>query len=759
MRHYASCLPVALALVASTAAAQTSVSEAPPALTIPRLDAPPDFEDFLDMDPSGRTSATMARVERFVQRWPDDGQPERMKTVAYVGYTDDALHVVYLAFDPEPSALRAHLIRREEVFTVNDDEVELRLDTFGDRRQSYYFVSNPLGVQLDAAWPEFEGQYDESFDLVWHSRGQRTSQGFVVSMSIPFRSLRFRPGDAQTWGVYFGRWIPRTGEWSFWPRISNRQQSLLGQMARLEGIHGVSQGSGIQLIPYGSSRAFKAIDVRAAAGPRFARDALDPAAGLDAKIILGDALVLDATANPDFSQVESDAPQITANERFELFFPEKRPFFLENAGFLQTPINLLFTRRLADPQLGAKVTGKVGRWTIGGLAADDLAPGKLVADGHPSSGDRAWAGVVRASRNLFGLASVGGLVTHRSFDGRENTVAAADTRVRLGKVWTAEAQLATSRFTSATAGTFSTDGSAYLFTLVRGGRTLTARTEVDGRSGDFVTDLGFLPRVGVHEATQTVTYTARPAQALADWGPTVLVERVWAHDGTPLDWRLRPSVAFNFQRSTNLAAFAQASRVILRPGDLPGLAAPAPFRPDTWGFNASSSPRPAWSTSVSFTGGRNINFAPAAPRAPETGRHANARIAVGLRPLTPLRIENTWLRTSLDLEPGRAFVSDILRTQWAWQFTREWSVRFIGQYDRTRTDPALSSVTPRRNVNVDVLLMKLINPWTALYVGYNGNAQNVELHDAGGIRSLRRTGALSVDGWQVFAKWSHLLRW
>ena len=117
--------------------AQPASEQPQPVLKIPRLVEPPVLEDFLDMVPSPETAASMARVDRFVQRWPADGEPARIRTTAYLGYTTDALHVVYLAFDPEPARLRAHLIRREEVFSVNDDAVELRLDTYGDRRQSY----------------------------------------------------------------------------------------------------------------------------------------------------------------------------------------------------------------------------------------------------------------------------------------------------------------------------------------------------------------------------------------------------------------------------------------------------------------------------------------------------------------------------------------------------------------------------------------------------------------------------------------------
>jgi hypothetical protein len=158
-------------------------------------------------------------------------------------------------------------------------------------------------------------------------------------------------------------------------------------------------------------------------------------------------------------------------------------------------------------------------------------------------------------------------------------------------------------------------------------------------------------------------------------------------------------------------------------------------------------------------GWRGDNFTPAAPNAPETGAHTGIDITVGLRPLTPLRIDDTWLRNELTTDAGRVFVTDIIRSRWAWQFTREWSLRVIGQYDSTRADARLTTLRPRRNLNADVLLTRLLNPWTALYVGYNGNAWDIELEEVNGIRSIRHTSSLATDAWQVFVKWSHLLRW
>jgi hypothetical protein len=237
-----------------------------------------------------------------------------------------------------------------------------------------------------------------------------------------------------------------------------------------------------------------------------------------------------------------------------------------------------------------------------------------------------------------------------------------------------------------------------------------------------------------------------------------MVERRWAHDGMPLDWRARPGLSINMRRSTSFSVFAERSDVTLRPIDAPNLSVPTVFRPNTWAMVASTSPRPAWGASLDVTAGKAINFAPAAATPPQLGDQMNVRLNLSVRPLTPLRIANTWLYASLNMRGARAFASHTLRTQWAWQFTREWSLRFIGQYDSVSIDPLRSSLTPRRNLNADVLLTRLINPWTALYVGYNGNGQNLELIETDRIRRLQRTHDLTRDAWQVFVKWSYLWR-
>jgi len=344
------CLILALTCVVlwapGSAEAQAPGRLAAPELYIPHVERPPTLEDFAGMRPSREVDGKLARVEGLIQRTPRDGQPASQRTEVYLGYDDENLYVIFVCFDSEPERIRARLGRREDVFS--DDVVEVMLDTFNDKRRAYAFVTTPRGIQRDAIWTEGQG-FDGSFDTLWHTRGQITDAGYLAWFSIPFKSLRFPSTPQQTWGVILRRDIPRVNESSHWPHVSSAVEGRLNQAATLRGLEHISPGRNLQFIPYASFRSFRAPDFRDPAQPRFAEEAGEVQAGVDAKIIFQDSLVLDITANPDFAQVESDEPQVTVNQRFEVFFPEKRPFFLENAGYFKTPFNLVFTRRIADP--------------------------------------------------------------------------------------------------------------------------------------------------------------------------------------------------------------------------------------------------------------------------------------------------------------------------------------------------------------------------------------------------------------------------
>ncbi|MFQ5663434.1 MAG: DUF5916 domain-containing protein [Terriglobia bacterium] len=753
----------------SEAASDLSV---PPLVTIPRVNRAPVLEDFLEMKPNGEMDGTLARVEGFIQRAPSDGQPSTQRTEVYLGYDDKNLYVVFVCFDNEPEKIRARMMPRERVF--GDDIVEVMLDTFHDRRRAYGFLTNPFGIQWDGLWTEGQG-WDGSFDTLWHSRGQLTDQGYVVWMSIPFKSLRFPSEPEQSWGIIFVRDIPRINEETFWPHVSNRIEGRLNQAATLQGLERISPGRNIQLIPFGVFRSFRALDTRDPSAPRFVRDPADGDAGLDAKLVFQDSLVLDLALNPDFSQVESDEPQVTINQRFEVFFPEKRPFFIENANFFETPINLLFTRRIGDPQFGARLTGKLGPYAIGAFVIDDQAPGKTVSLG-PLRGKRGLFSILRVNRDFGKQSTLGLIVTDREFEDSFNRVAGLDGRFKLSENWVTSFQGVASStrcqpgggrslFGSGTDGCFFNDpaeaelaGPAYDFELRRSGRSFRYRLEYNDRSPGFRTAPGFLLRPDIRRLGQNVTYQFWPeGKYLISWGPGLFFDRVYDHQGTRLDWSLSPSLQWEFTGRSKFRLFYNAGRERLRPQDFPGLPTDRDFSQPGYGFRFRSS----YISQIRVSGfagwGKNINFAPPPGQLPFLADSTNARFELTLRPWTPLRIDNSYLLLRLKDRASGAniFNNHIVRSKWNYQFNRELSLRVILQYDTTLANPNFTFLPTTKNFNADFLLTYLLNPGTVLFIGYNGNAQNVRLVNG---QLLRPRDRFINDAKQFFIKFSYLFR-
>ncbi|MGH7529139.1 MAG: DUF5916 domain-containing protein, partial [Gemmatimonadales bacterium] len=325
----------ALALAATGLPAQERVVE------IPRVVRPPALDGLLhstsgeaDTAANGGSAVPNARlgaiISDFRQREPGDGVPVSQATTAYLSYDDANLYVVFVCHD-DPAQVRANVARREDI--GDDDQVAIYLDTYHDRQRAYVFIANPLGVQRDGILTEGQGE-DLSFDAVWRSEGRITESGYVVRMTIPFRSLRFSGDSVQTWGIALQRVIQRANEEAYWPHVTKRVTGLVPQFATARGLAGIAPGRNVQLNPYSMAARARVFDDDI---PGHVTQS-DERVGMDAKVVLGGGITLDATVNPDFSQVETDDPQVTVNERFDVFFPEKRPFFLENAGYFQTPV-------------------------------------------------------------------------------------------------------------------------------------------------------------------------------------------------------------------------------------------------------------------------------------------------------------------------------------------------------------------------------------------------------------------------------------
>jgi hypothetical protein len=717
----------------------------------------------------------MAKIDDLRQYVPKYGEPITQATHVYLGYDDKHFYVVFVCFDSDPSKIRARLGRRDQI--TDDDYVEIDLDTFHDHRRAYQFWSNPLGIQLDNIWTEGQGP-DMSFDTVWQSRGQLTEQGYVVWMAIPFDSLRFKPAAEQTWGMIVWRVIPRLSEEANWPGVYLSMDGLLSQEGTVHGMSWISPGRNVQLVPYAFARSHRALDTQDPDHVHFVSDRFDPQAGLDAKLILKDSFVLDMTVNPDFSQVESDEPQITVNQRFEVFFPEKRPFFLENAGYFNTPINLLFTRRIADPQFGARLTGKRGPYSLGVLLADDEAPGKRVLPGDPLFGQRAKVGVFRLQREIFGQSSLGVIYTDRELAGGFNRVGALDGHVKLGGQWAAA-------FQGVTSSTRFPDGSrlagpAYKGYLRHTGRHLYYDLEYDDRSPGFFTDVGFLAgnkvqrplfrsrtitapnlRTDMRSASQYALYQFRPeSRWLMSWGPSVSLNRMWDHSGRPLDAFHDVGMMFELPGFTTIEVFQTADRELLRAKDFTSLVGDRAFSHRQNGFYVGSQILPQAGLAAQFTRGTGINFLPPEGQPPVLANVTRANLGLTLRPLRPLRVQNSYLLERLTdrADGGSIFNNHIIRSNWNWQFNREFSLRVIFQYDSVLANPVRTSLETTKNFNADFLFTYLLNPWTALYVGYNSNYQNVDLLTSPVGTQLARTHGFLNDGRQFFVKFSYLLR-
>jgi hypothetical protein len=359
---------------------QSSVS-----VQIPRVQKRPELEDILTAP-----EKLGVAVADFLQRQPRDGVPSTEKTTAYLAYDQQNLYVSFRAEDSERH-IRARMSKREDI--ADDDLVTVYLDTFHDGQRAYYFTVNPLGLQADGMISG-TGGVDARFDTLWYSSGRVTDTGYIVQLQIPFKSLRFSSASDQTWGIALSRVVRGKNETSFWPYITQRQRSLVQQMGVAEGMHEITPTRNIQLIPYA---AFTGAQLSNGFTPGY-KTQTDKRGGMDGKIVLRNALTLDFTIKPDFSQVESNDPLVTINRRFEVFFPEKRPFFLDNQNFFETPIGLLFTRRIAAPDYGARLTGRVGRWSIGMLGMDDRAPGRLAVGSL--AGRETGIGVIRILRDV-----------------------------------------------------------------------------------------------------------------------------------------------------------------------------------------------------------------------------------------------------------------------------------------------------------------------------------------------------------------------
>jgi hypothetical protein len=358
---------------------------------------------------------------------PGDNLPAKQKTDYMIVYNDTYIYFAFICHDTNPSQIRANLSDRDKIY--NDDFAVIMLDPDMDNQRMYEFLINPFGVQADLI--KTPNNEDDSFDAVWHSAGKIIPDGYVVEVAIPFKSLRFPARDVQTWGFILGRIYPRDSRYQLFSMRYDRNSPCFGcQGGVLTGISGIKSPMAIEVLPYvlGSQHAGLSDDEDQYSN--FEKGKLQGRAGVGVKFYPTSNITIEAVANPDFSQVETDAQQISANQTFSLYYAEKRPFFFEGNEIFTTKFTSFYSRTINNPLYAAKLTGKNGSLSYAILSASDrnsifIVPGKEASE-SVATGLNSYSNVIRSRYNLGGEDYIGGILTDRFYQNGGNHVGGID---------------------------------------------------------------------------------------------------------------------------------------------------------------------------------------------------------------------------------------------------------------------------------------------------------------------------------------------
>ncbi|MDX2060602.1 MAG: DUF5916 domain-containing protein [Gemmatimonadales bacterium] len=665
---------------------------------------------------------------------PGDNTPAVARTVCHVTFDAETLFLGCRASDPRPAEIRAHMVERDAVGKlVLDDLVGAYVDPFNDQRRAFIFLVNSLGVQADGVRSVAEGGEDFAWDAIWKSAGHLTPDGFEVELAIPFKSLRFpRTTDRQTWGVTFFRSQPRNVRYRMMSAPRDRRNDCdLCQANRISGFEGIAPGRNVELVPTLTGR--RTDDRTPFPGGRLRTGNASAELGGDLHWGVTPNVSLNATVNPDFSQVEADAALLDVNTRFALFYPEKRPFFLEGAEFFATPIQAVFTRTIADPDGGIKVTGKVGgstRNVVGVFAARDRLTNLLFPSnqgtGVASLEQDAWTAVSRFRRDLGRNSHLGVLYTGRFGAGYSNQVAAADGFYQLGRSTRLNLQYLASV-------TEYPDSVATTHAQPRGGfaggalRVVLNHTTERWQAGfsyldlspEFRADAGFVPRVDVRTL---FTYASRVFYRGNGWFNVLAVgpyaSQTRNHGGVITDQDL--GVEVNYQGPWQSFASMQFLR-----RDERYLGVRYRLARSTGYVNVK--PAAGLSLSTEWQVGDGIDYGNAREAAEVTLR-PSMQISIG-RGLT-VDLSDAFQRLSTGGQ--RIFTANIVQSTISYNFDVRTMVRAIVQFRNLDRNPASYPApisTEEQNLLGQFLFAYRVNPQTVLFLGYAEDGFGTDRYD------------------------------
>lgn len=658
---------------------------------------------------------------------PLHGDQVPQQTTVWASYDDDALYFAFRCDDPDPGGIKTSVTRRDNIFA--DDWVGLSLDAVGSGQSSYHLMVNPSGIQLDML-NTVSGDEDASPDWIWESAGALTDTGYSVEIRIPLQTLRFTGGDNVRMGILFWRRVSRIGVSVAWPALEPGKW-VFEKHAPLVFAH-LDARPTREVIP---SATYARNQDRGEDLGWTTDNAGD--LGISAKWGITSTVTLDATINPDFSQVESDAYQVEVNQRFPVFFSEKRPFFMEGAGIFtlagnaQGDASMLYavhTRRIVDPIVGAKLTGTAGRVTFGSLTAIDEGPGRIVETSDPAAGENQLWQVARAQVSLVPGSYAGAIGTFTEFGGRRNAVAGADLNLRVSD---------TQRITAFVLGSTTDGGSREPDSSGFGGqltysfsrRRNNVQAQFEHYDRGFAMDTAFLNRVGITSGWGYLDVSLYPDKARYPW--------------------IRRIVPFTFfqvgrDRVAGGDEYISVSGVRLNFTRQGFLRIDQGFGREPWQRRRFRSGRSRlWGEVQLFrwmrvdgrvTRGHAVYYDEVDPF---QGRSTTASAGVTLQPNGRFTQSLDYQRIMFDRAStgDRVYTVDILNTRSTYQFTKELSLRAIVQYD-----------SQEHRVLTDFLGSFEPHPGTVVFAGYGalyekelrGDPQRLDLTRAPEYLTTRR---------------------
>ncbi len=701
-------------------------------------------------DPAWNRAASVS-IDHQVQ--PNDDAKAPVHTTVKVLYSRAYLYVGFICEDPNPEKIRAHVTDRDE--SSWDDFVGIFIDPFNSNQHAYEFFANPLGVQMDAM--RTGNNEDMSYDLLWQSEGAITDSGYTAVLKIPFKSLNFPRKKIQDWSIQFLRNYPRNNRYQLaWTDVSIDNSCLLCQNGKLVDLENIETGNTVELLPYAMGYQHSTIN-----------DSDDPSSGLDHGPLNGrfggsisyspnSTLSLDAVVNPDFSQVETDAAQISANETFALYYPEKRPFFMKGSELFETPEDLYYSRMINHPWAAGKVTQNSDDYSIAYLTAYDrsaafIVPGKL-GSSQIRSDVNSYNNILRGKYNVGSESHIGGLITTRNQESAYNYVGSIDWNLKLADhyYFDGQAGLADTRELQDTTlfnnprqlgdGPYDAafNGETYTGRLVTGQFRRSAKyynfsVEYQSLSPTFQSQTGFINQTDLREFSGSQSFSYYPDKEWLSNG-SVSLSGTWRYDhgGQFMERYIHAGWYNQFGAQTSLSIgflplnderygdrfFTKMNRVTM---------------------SLNSSPLNELSFGANLEMGRNIYRTDD----PVLGYLYRASADATVKPSPRLNLSLSYSHSTLEsLDDDTNYYSgNIYRLTGKYNFSRKLFLRLISQYNSFN-----------ERLQVYPLLYYKHNPFTKFYIGMTDNLQKYNQPGPAGVNGFRQTQR------EFFVKFQYLIR-